>query len=202
MSVALSRITPYLNDDIVAVIVLCLTAALWFMVESRQSGTKRLEASDADSGSGRLLGRLWRVALVIAVLAIVFLPNASIRSNPAVVFWIAIALVWCGIGLRFWAFATLGRYFTFNVMTSPGQEIIASGPYRLLRHPSYAGSTLALAAFGLAMGNWVSFGALLVLPLIGTVNRIRVEEAALTAAVGKPYQSFSAGRKRLVPFVW
>src|SRR5438552_2408463 len=173
--------SPYLNGYIVAVVVLGLTAALWFMVESRQSRIERLEAADADSGSGRLLGRLWRVALVIGVSAIVFLPEATIRSDPALVFWIPITLVWVGIGLRFWAFRALGRYFTFNVMTSPDQEIITSGPYRLLRHPSYAGSTLALASFGFAMGNWVSFGALLVLPLMGTVNRIRVEEAALAA---------------------
>jgi protein-S-isoprenylcysteine O-methyltransferase Ste14 len=38
--------------------------------------------------------------------------------------------------------------------------------------------------------------------MIGFVYRIRVEEAALSAALGDAYTTFASGRKRLIPFVW
>jgi protein-S-isoprenylcysteine O-methyltransferase Ste14 len=41
----------------------------------------------------------------------------------------------------------------------------------------------------------------LVLP-IGLIHRIHVEEAALSATLGRAYMSYAAGRKRLIPFVW
>ena len=42
-------------------------------------------------------------------------------------------------GAARWSFETLGQYFTFTVMVSSGQPVVATGPYRLLRHPSYTG---------------------------------------------------------------
>jgi protein-S-isoprenylcysteine O-methyltransferase Ste14 len=34
------------------------------------------------------------------------------------------------------------------------------------------------------------------------MNRIRVEEAALAAALGPAYMMYASTRKRLIPFVW
>ena len=72
----------------------------------------------------------------------------------------------------------------------------------MLRHPSYAGLLLALAGCGLMVGNW--FGALcsLALVLAALVHRIRIEERALSAALGDRYDDFAASRARLVPGVW
>ncbi len=44
--------------------------------------------------------------------------------------------------------------------------------------------------------------AITLIPLIGFINRIRVEEAALAMTLGSAYVTYSAGRKRLIPFVW
>lgn len=117
-------------------------------------------------------------------------------------FVLAFAMLWAGIGLRWWSFRTLGRYFTFRVMTSPDQPVVSTGPYRILRHPSYLGVLLALLGAALTYGNWISVACLVILPLIGFVNRIRVEEAALEATLGDRYTSYASGRKRLIPFVW
>ncbi len=42
----------------------------------------------------------------------------------------------------------------------------------------------------------------MVLPTIGLVWRIRVEEAALTNAFGDAYNRYAETRKRLVPGLW
>ena len=81
--------------------------------------------------------------------------SATIRPT-AIAAWIGLVLFWTGIALRLWSFHTLGRYFTFTVQTSRDQPVIVDGPYRLIRHPSYAGLLLVIMAVGLFIGNWWS----------------------------------------------
>ena len=111
-------------------------------------------------------------------------------------------LFWSGISLRLWSFHTLGRYFTFTVQSSNDQPVIVDGPYRVIRHPSYAGLLLIIMAFGLFIGNWWSLVCLAGTVTGGLVFRIRVEERALTRNLGDRYLSYAATHKRLVPFIW
>ena len=82
------------------------------------------------------------------------------------------------------------------------QHVVDRGPYRWVRHPSYSGLLLTLVGLGAALGNWLSLIALAVLPTAGLVVRIRVEEAALLAALGAPYREYARHRRRLVPGLW
>jgi protein-S-isoprenylcysteine O-methyltransferase Ste14 len=115
---------------------------------------------------------------------------------------IGLVVLWCGIGLRVWSFRTLGRYVTFTVKTSQDQPVIAAGPYRVIRHPGYAGLILAIIGIGFAMNNWASLVVLTSAITTGLVYRITVEERALSRDLGGRYQRYAEGRKRLVPFVW
>jgi protein-S-isoprenylcysteine O-methyltransferase Ste14 len=119
-----------------------------------------------------------------------------------VVFGIGIAAIVGGALFRLWAVVTLGQFFTLDVRISSDQKVVTAGPYRWVRHPSYTGLLLSLLGIGLCLGNWVSVLAIVVLPLIGLVRRIFVEEGVLLANLGEPYRAFAAGRKRLVPGVW
>jgi methyltransferase len=81
--------------------------------------------------------------------------------------------------LKWWAILTLGRFWTFHVLVVPGAPLVASGPYRLLRHPNYvslmgeiAGVALMMRAPYTGVAAALGFGALL-------VARIRVEERML-----------------------
>jgi protein-S-isoprenylcysteine O-methyltransferase Ste14 len=76
------------------------------------------------------------------------------------------------------------------------------GPYRVIRHPSYAGMLLAVIGLGLFLENWLSVITLTVATVCGLVFRIRVEERALERDVGDGYRRYAATHKRLVPFVW
>jgi isoprenylcysteine carboxyl methyltransferase (ICMT) family protein YpbQ len=122
----------------------------------------------------------WPVTWACAIAANVMLylaphivPAAAIRPG-ADAFAAGVALLAAGIGLRAWAFKTLGRYFTFTVMVSSDQPVITSGPYRLLRHPSYTGILLASAGVGPASANWVGLAAMTLLPLAVILWRIPV----------------------------
>ncbi len=177
------------------------TIAVWIVGEIRQSQNRRDDATVSDRGSRAVLG-VSRVAGVI--LAVVFYrrPGATAIGPPLTVGLIAIACLWCGIALRFWSFRTLGRYFTFTVQTSDDQPVIDSGPYRVIRHPSYAGALLALIGVALLFGNWWSFAGLMVPIIAGFVYRIVVEERALKSALGERYAEYAQTHKRLIPYLW
>ena len=184
----------------ISYLLFVLALGVWTVIEIRQALQRRADATSMDRGSLMIL----RVCAVAGVLLAALALKVSATAFPynAVVIAISLALIWAGIGLRWWCFRALGRYFTFTVMTSPDQRVITTGPYRFLRHPSYAGILLILAGIGLSYGNWLSLAALILLPLAGFINRIRVEEAALAATLGDAYTTYAGGRRRLIPFVW
>jgi protein-S-isoprenylcysteine O-methyltransferase Ste14 len=112
-----------------------------------------------------------------------------------------IVLMLFGVGLRWWAIITLGRYFTFDVAVRSTQSVVQSGPYRFVRHPSYSGTLLILLGVSLALANWASLLAIMAGGVIGHLYRVRVEEKALIAALGQPYVDYMRRTKRFIPFV-
>jgi protein-S-isoprenylcysteine O-methyltransferase len=87
-------------------------------------------------------------------------------------------------------------------MLDDDHQLITTGPYRLLRHPSYAGSLLTLAGLGLALGNWLSLLSAVLGALLGFIRRIPIEEAVLQARFGAEYTAYTQRTWRLVPFMW
>jgi protein-S-isoprenylcysteine O-methyltransferase Ste14 len=175
------------------------SAVVWLLVELRESTNRRPEATLSDQGSRMYI----RVASIVGIVGAVVLtrnvPSGRISPDLA---WAGLVVFWCGIALRFWSFRALGRYFTFKVQTSVDQPVITSGPYRFVRHPSYAAVLLMVMGVGLFLGSWWSFAWLTASVFCGFLFRIRVEERALLLQLGDRYVTYAADHKRLVPFVW
>jgi protein-S-isoprenylcysteine O-methyltransferase Ste14 len=148
--------------------------------------------------SGVAIGTAFQVAASV--------PGAAIAPGVPAVRWVllvvGVATIVAGALLRQWAIITLGRYFTVDVRITDGQPVVDSGPYRWIRHPSYTGLIAAFIGIGLALGNWLSLLLFLVVPTIGLVFRVHVEETALLTNLGEPYRRYAARRKRLLPGLW
>lgn len=181
--------------------LLIVTGVVWAIFELRQALQRRPEARSADRGSRMLLRFANLIGVVGAVIFKKSVPSAAIGSE-GVVAWVGLVFLWFGAGLRLWSFQTLGRYFTFTVQTSDDQPVISAGPYRVIRHPGYAGILLAIAGIGFVIDNWGSLVVLIVAFGGGLIYRIMVEERALSRDLGGRYQTYAKGRKRLIPFVW
>jgi len=129
-------------------------------------------------------------------------PAAAVTQARRPLFLAGLTLMCAGIALRQWAIATLGDFFTVDVRVRPGQTVVATGPYRWVRHPSYTGLIATFVGIGLALGNWAALAALAVVPTMGLVVRIFVEERLLLSRLGEPYRGFAATRARLFPGLW
>ena len=182
-------------------VLVVIAAIAWFTLEFRRSLGRRSEAATSDRGSGLVINAAVIAGFAVAIIAARALPGAAIRPQVLAV-TLGLVCLLCGIALRLWSFRTLGRYFTFQVQTSTDQPVITSGPYRVLRHPSYTGVLLIVVGVGCLFANWASVASISALVTTGLVYRIRVEERALLDALGEAYRGYAATHRRLVPLIW
>jgi protein-S-isoprenylcysteine O-methyltransferase Ste14 len=197
------RPLPFSGGPLYAVIF-WTTYAIWIIPEII-AGRKKAPASSStskDRGSYLLLMSLVWIGLAADFILSFVLPQASIRSNRAMLFFAGIFLMFAGMALRLYSMRILGRYFTFQVAVHKDQAVIEAGPYRYIRHPSYAGALITLTGFGLALGNWAGLLVLLAAMAVGYGYRIPIEESALAASIGEPYKRYMARTHRLIPYVF
>jgi protein-S-isoprenylcysteine O-methyltransferase Ste14 len=111
----------------------------------------------------------------------------------------ALVLMIAGIALRLVSMRVLGRSYSHHVVRSDDHVIVRTGPYRLVRHPAYAGMLLGNAGLVLCFANWAAVVAWLALAVaIGW--RIHTEEREML--VIPAYRRYAVGRPRLVPGMW
>ncbi len=164
--------------------------------------TSRKDAAIQDQGSMNLLiGLLWS-GIASNFLLAWLLPETAISWHRTALLGIGITLMLLGVALRWYSIWTLGRYFTRDVAVSTDQKVIQHGPYRYIRHPSYSGTFLTMLGVGLAVTNWAGLLVLLLCVFLGHMYRVRIEEKALSQAIGQPYIDYMHHTKRFIPFVF
>jgi protein-S-isoprenylcysteine O-methyltransferase Ste14 len=195
---------PYFETHSIGVLLL-LVVVLWLSMEAIQFARQLQWRTDA-SKIRRHIFWLGLVGCVIVTNVALYLapaafPAATIRPG-VVAFAVGMAILVAGVVLRGWAFVALGEYFTAVIKVSPDQPVASNGPYRVLRHPSYAGGLLALVGVAVASANWVTVAVFAVAWVAIIAWRIHIEETALLSTVGGRYATYASHHKRLIPLVW
>jgi protein-S-isoprenylcysteine O-methyltransferase Ste14 len=141
---------------------------------------------------------------------------------PSAAWTIGIILAIIGGSLRLSAFRALGRHFTFELAIFADHILVTSGPYALVRHPSYTGLLLLIWGMSMALcapgsyarevlwpavrqgeaqhADWavyaqVGAGAGLVVQLIvvgALIARTRAEDRMLRREFGKQWTEWAA----------
>jgi protein-S-isoprenylcysteine O-methyltransferase Ste14 len=120
-------------------------------------------------------------------------------------FWLSIlglALITLGYFLASWALVE-NRFFsgTVRIQTERGHVVCDSGPYRIVRHPGYAGNILSLPGIVLALGSlWTIIPA--VLALIIAVTRTALEDRTLQEELPGYREYARRVRYRLFPGIY
>jgi protein-S-isoprenylcysteine O-methyltransferase Ste14 len=97
--------------------------------------------------------------------------------------------------------------FKENTFTSatieidPGQRVVSTGPYAIVRHPMYAGALILLFGTPIALGSW--WGILMFLPMVFVlVLRILDEEKFLRLRLPGYTDYCRRVKFRLAPWIW
>src|SRR5919199_5793328 len=124
-------------------------------------------------------------------LLMAFLPAYTDRKgfwtlDGDTVRWLGVVLFAVGGALRLRPVFVLGRRFSGLVAIQPGHQLVTSGIYGVIRHPSYLGLLVNALGWGLAFrsGVGVLLTALMIPPLL---VRIRAEERLLRSQFGEEY---------------
>lgn len=162
---------------------------------------KKSESRGSDRGS---LALLWVVIVVSVFLAfnIAYAFPAAAMGGGAALRFLGAALFAAGLAIRWYSIVHLGRFFTVNVAIAMDHRLIDTGPYRFVRHPSYAGALMAFLGLALCLANWISLPVMIVPVFLVFLRRMHVEEGALLEALGVQYRDYMNRTKRLIPAVY
>jgi len=180
-------------------IALCIVWAisqLW--IGRRRSGDR---AKTRDRGTLNLLIVTILVSLSFGIWLALRDDGQFATTNTALL-RLGVTLMGAGLLVRWWAVRTLAQFFTVDIDIQPGQKLIRSGPYRLLRHPSYTGALLTVLGFRIALGNIVAALLVVVPTTAAFLWRIRIEENMLAAAFPEQYPAYARHTRRLIPYLW
>jgi protein-S-isoprenylcysteine O-methyltransferase Ste14 len=140
----------------------------------------------------------------VAFVALFVLPGLDHRFSwsavPAFAVIAGDALIVVGFVFVLWVFKV--NSFTSGVIeVAAEQEMIATGPYAMVRHPMYLGSLVMLLGIPLGLGSWC--GELAIVPMtIVIIWRLIEEERFLGERLVGYTQYKERVRYRLVPTVW
>ena len=162
----------------------------------------RRNAASTKAKPGNDVSTLTNFALLPAAAVAILVGYARVGSLPHWLFYPGLTLFLAGLAVTAWAYSTLGRFFSLDVQIQNEHRVIETGPYRLLRHPGYAGVIFGLVGLGLALQSWVSVIVLLLASIAAFAYRVQVEEKFLVARLGDEYLHYMARTKRFVPYVW
>jgi protein-S-isoprenylcysteine O-methyltransferase Ste14 len=145
---------------------------------------------------------LTNFALIPVAGIAIWLGYARIGVLPHWLLYPGLAVFLLGLAFTVWSYRTLGRFFSLEVQIQRTHQVVETGPYRLLRHPGYAGVLVGFTGLGFAVQSWVSVLVLLLATSAALAYRSQIEEKFLVAELGEEYVRYMARTKRLVPYVW
>jgi protein-S-isoprenylcysteine O-methyltransferase Ste14 len=95
------------------------------------------------------------------------------------------------------------RFFSsvVRLQSDRGHQVIDTGPYRIVRHPGYAGLILGTPVSGLALGSWFAVALGLVLSAL-ILRRVLFEDAFLQKNLDGYGEYTHRVPHRLIPGLW
>src|SRR6185369_1731235 len=148
--------------------------------------------------------RIIMLLVSLGFIGLIVLPALDHRfgwsSMPA-----SLALAGDGLILLGW----LAIFFVFKansyaaaiIQLAPGQKIISTGPYALVRHPMYAGGFLMLLGMPIALGSW--WGLLVIVVMMPALMWRLFEEEKFLARNLPGYVAYQRNVPyRMIPLVW
>jgi methyltransferase len=142
---------------------------------------RRNEQRQFARGGAEPAGDVYRVMQIVYPAAfLVMLVEGWLRGTPSGPLLAAGAPLFCAAkALKYWAIGSLGPAWTFRIIVVPGAPLVASGPYRYLRHPNYLAVVGELVGVALMTGAFVTGPVVTVMFGSLMLKRVIVEDRAL-----------------------
>jgi protein-S-isoprenylcysteine O-methyltransferase Ste14 len=160
-------------------------------------------ALNRDSGAAQGLDRRARWGIILEVLSYSLLWQGNFWARKPglwrigvsiALFLVAIALCWTGA-------RALGRQWRLDAALNTDHELVRVGPYRVLRHPIYTSMLCLLLGTGFILTPVLLLVASMVVFIIGTEIRVRIEDKLLESRFGDRFRDYTRAVPAYIPFV-
>ena len=148
----------------------------------------------------------WYVAGQLVLIAVVFFGPRTLTSLPV---WpaplarisviVGAALMLAGSGLLIAGLLRLGSNLTPLPYPRPHAILIQTGPYRIVRHPMYAGGIVLAYGWGLVVRGWLTLVYATVLFVFLDIKSAREER--WLADKFPDYPDYQRRVRKLIPFI-
>lgn len=186
------------------VVILAVVAAVVIFDLARRDRVEQIGPGGVAAFAFDPYGRAMPLAF-LAVLAAGAFDNGTPElawRHPGLYGVAGFMVIAVGALLRQSAAQALGRDFTVVLSVRQDHELVATGPYRWIRHPNYAGLLLTAIGTAIMVRSPLAIGVTLVTWLPLALLRIHAEERALHARLGEAFAEYRRGRWCLVPGVY
>jgi protein-S-isoprenylcysteine O-methyltransferase Ste14 len=161
-------------------------------------GRKRSRGGDRRRGERTpVLANFAAFGLFLALLAF-FAGNAE-GSAALLLALCGCLLALAGAALVLWSRAELGSAWSFVPMADQRTGLVATGPYRFVRHPIYLGLSMLAMGEALAFSSWPAVAVVLAAIVPTFVWRARVEERLLADTLGERYVAYRKQTRMIIP---
>ncbi len=163
----------------------------------------RMKRAGNGGRSPQKLDRRARWGIVLEGIAY-FIASIS-RSSAHTLSWWRVTLsalfYVAGCLLSWTAVGTLGKQWRIDAGLNEDHELVKSGPYRLIRHPIYASMLCMLLGMGFLLSPLPYLALALIIFIIGTEIRVRVEDSLLFSRFGSQFSNYKRSVLAYVPLV-
>jgi protein-S-isoprenylcysteine O-methyltransferase Ste14 len=204
VAILLLNIAPLLgNPELILhykTIVLVIAAACLWLSQPAFSTTEAKSNRNSDRFSIVVILIMSSASVVSGVVEWAYFTDFSVSSFPATL--LGFVMLAGGILIRVWAINVLGKHFTATATLNQDHQLIRTGPYRFVRHPSYLGAFLAIIGSTVFLNTIYAVAIAIICMSVAYYIRISVEEKMLASYFGKQYDEYQLKTKRFIPFVW
>jgi len=171
----------------------------WQIKAANTKTTQRLEPA----ASRILRVFIFLIAIVLLSITSIPLPWLYFELWPSGLwsFWVGAAITIAGLLFAVWARVYLGTNWSRSVTIKQDHELIATGPYAMVRHPIYTGILTGLLGTAIALSQVRGFLAF-ALFFVAFWLKLRMEEQWMRSQFGETYVTYAHRTAALVPYLF
>lgn len=181
------------------IVIIAGSICVW-MTQPAFSVTETNDKKQSDKFSVILILLMSLLSGVVPIIDWAYFSSSANDYN-----WITVAgvvMIITGIWFRAWAVRTLGQFFTPTVQIKKEHQLINSGPYKIIRHPSYFAAFLSITGAAVLLESVTGIVVSIIAMSVAYYVRIGIEERKLSEHFGNSYREYMLNTKKIIPFVF
>lgn len=143
------------------------------------------------------------VVLILQILGVFKIGTLEITDNDPLYIYRLIGLVVFFIfsWMQVWAYKTMGKNYSQEVVISKKQELVQEGPYKFVRHPQYISQLLSDIGAGLALASFIVIPVVILIQIPLFILRANLEEKLLQKKFLEDYKEYKKKTGFIIPFI-